>query len=107
MGITRITDNNDTRIEDEIYGVIEPLIASVVSEQRKTKRMRWGTWLLIGFIFVIDVSIFINSFLSQYLKRKKNEKVKYGIGGIILTIIITIYLLVSIILKILGEMPDA
>jgi len=32
LGITRITDNNDTRIEDEIYGVIEPLIASVVSE---------------------------------------------------------------------------
>ena len=56
--------------------------------------MRWGTWLLIGFIFLIDVSIFTNSFLSQYLKRKKNEKVKYSIGGIILTIIITAYLLV-------------
>lgn len=69
--------------------------------------MRWGTWLLIGFIFLIDVSIFTNSFLSQYLKRKKNEKVKYSIGGIILTIIITAYLLVFIFLKILGKMPDA
>lgn len=69
--------------------------------------MRWGTWLLLLFILLIDISIFLNSFFYPYLKRKKNEKANYGIGGIILTIIITAYLLVFMFLKILGKMPDA
>ena len=69
--------------------------------------MRWGTWLLIGFIFIIDVSIFLVSVYYPYRKRKKNEKANYGIGGIILSIITTLYLLVFFVLKILGKMPDA
>lgn len=32
VGIARITDNNDTRIEDEIVGIVKPVITEVVSE---------------------------------------------------------------------------
>jgi len=69
--------------------------------------MGWGVWLLIIVIICVDVSIFFTSIVEVFFQKKAGQKdVKYKKGGIFLFCIITIYLLVFLVLKIIGKMPD-
>lgn len=105
-GIGRITGVHNKKIEDEIVSGFESLIKSVV-DSRERINMKWGAWLLVIMLLLVDIQIFVNVVLDPFLKKKKGDtNVRYSIIGVILVCSITLYLLISLILRIMGKMPD-
>ena len=58
------------------------------------------------FYFLHRCKNFLDICIISVYKKKKDKKSKYSIGGIVLFIIITLYLLTFIILRLGGMMPD-